>query len=154
MKVLMNKRFDKFIVAIFIIMVIAALVLRVLQVVRSPKNVVIEIGNQTILAEVAKTETQRAKGLAGRKNMKENQGMLFIFEDADKRVFWMRGMKFPLDFIWIRGNEIRDLSPDVPASYPSLLTPREEVDKVLEVNVGFIDKYHVKIGDKVSIDKK
>lgn len=146
--------FDKLIFGIFIVMILAAVVLRVFQFFNLREKVEITIGNQKISAEVVKTPGAHAKGLSGRKSLGENQGMLFIFDRPDKLTFWMRGMQFPLDFIWISGNEIRDLSPNVPASYPGLLTPKEEVDKVLEVNAGVINRYNVQIGNKVIINNK
>lgn len=149
---LKNKKFDRLILGIFVVMVLAAVILRVYQFFNSREKVEIMIGSQKISAEVAKTPDTHAKGLSGRESLGEGRGMLFIFNSSAKQIFWMRGMQFPLDFIWIRGDEIRDLSPNVPTDYPGLLTPKEEVDKVLEVNSGFIEKYRIMIGDKIIIN--
>jgi hypothetical protein len=40
--------------------------------------------------QVANSEYDRELGLMFRKNMDENQGMLFIFPDVQARSFWMR----------------------------------------------------------------
>lgn len=149
---LKDKKFDKFIVGIFVVMVLATVVLRIFQFFKTHEKTIVIINGQEILVEVAKTPNELAKGLSGRKNLAKNKGMLFVFDRPDKLIFWMRGMQFPLDFIWIRGDEIRDLSPNVPADYPGLLTGKEEVDKVLEVNAGFIQQYNIVLGDKISID--
>ena len=132
-------------------MLAAAGVLRILEF-GNREKAEIKIKDQKILAEVAKTPEKRAKGLSGRDALADNQGMIFIFREASRPSFWMQGMKLPLDFIWIYGNEVRDISPNVPADYPGLLRPREDVDKVLEVNAGFIYKYGVAVGDRIDID--
>src|SRR4051812_34888171 len=50
---------------------------------------------------VAKSETERQKGLSGRKSLSQNQGMIFIFDHPDKYGFWMKDMLFPIDIIYI-----------------------------------------------------
>lgn len=149
---MLKKSTDRFILGVFAIMFLAAIVLRVIQFVRGNEKVVLEIAGQKITAEVVRTPEKRAKGLSGRESLEDGEGMLFVFDTPSKLTFWMKGMNFPLDFIWIRGNEIRDLSPNVPVDYPGLLHTREEVDKVLEVNVGFVDEYSIHIGDSIVID--
>lgn len=114
------------------------------------------IGSNSILVEIADSEVKRIKGLGGRYSLGENRGMLFIFEKPDFYSFWMKGMKFPLDFIWIRGDKVVGITEEVlpPRSENDTLTSfqsPEEADKVLEVNAGWIKKHSVKIGDKVSL---
>ena len=139
---------------IFALLIAAAIILRVREFVKDRETVLININGQRITADVRKTPLSRAKGLSGRKSLDEGAGMLFVFDADVKPQFWMKDMNFPLDFIWIRGEEIRDLSPNIPFDYPGLLTPRDKVDKVLEVNAGFIEHNDVKIGDAASIDNK
>ncbi len=134
-------------------MILVAGILRLIQFFQNHESAHLSIAGQTITAEIAKTASKRAKGLSGRESLGENEGMLFIFDRIGKPSFWMYGMRFPLDFIWIRGDEIRDITPSVPENYPALLNPREEIDKVLEVNAGFIEKYNIRIGDPLIVDK-
>lgn len=102
---------------------------------------------------LAKSPRQRIKGLSGIWGMKANQGMLFIFDEAVKPVFWMKEMNFPLDFIWIKDNRVVELSENIPAPTNKNLKipqvqPKTEIDKVIEVNAGFIQKNQLKIGDQ------
>lgn len=111
------------------------------------------IGNTEILVEIADTPEKMKKGLSGRIFLPEKQGMLFVFAEPDYYEFWMKGMKFPLDFIWILGDEIVEITENVkPEDYqpPKTLRPKEKIDKVLEVNAGFVKKFNIKIGDKIS----
>lgn len=118
----------------------------------------LEIGGNKLKVEVADTQSRRSKGLGGRQSLPQGQGMLFIFDHLDKYPFWMKGLSFPLDFIWIKGSEVVDILPDVPppvsgmpdSSLP-IYQPRVEVDKVLEVNAQTVGKSGIKIGDKIKI---
>ena len=114
------------------------------------------INEKKIQVEIADTQEKRSKGLGGRERLGENKGMLFIFPKADKYPFWMKGLKFPLDFIYIREDKVIDFLPNIQPpsagatdeSLPIYL-PREEVDKVLEVPSGTIEKLNIKIGDRI-----
>lgn len=117
------------------------------------------INEKKLKVEIADTREKRSKGLGGRDSLAEESGMLFIFSKADKYPFWMKGLKFPLDFVYIKEDKIVDLIPGIlpPAlgakdeELPIYL-PREEVDKVLEVAAGTIEKLNIKIGDKIRLN--
>ena len=106
--------------------------------------------------EVADTALKRMKGLSGRKSLKENKGMLFIFKRPSKQSFWMAGMNFPLDIIWISGNEIVDISKNIQppknGGLPAVVSPLIKIDKVLEISAGSVDKFDIKTGDKLEYD--
>lgn len=110
----------------------------------------------TISVEVADKPETRSKGLGGRDSLGFDKGMLFVFDKPGKYTFWMKGMKFPLDFIWISDNRIVDLLPNInpPISGESSdklprYTSIVEFNKVLEVNAGFIASHNIQVGDKV-----
>ena len=121
----------------------------------------IKIGEKNIFVEIADTPGERSKGLSGRKNLKENSGMLFVFENSDYHSFWMKDMLIPLDFIWIKNGEIVEITESVkPQDYqpPKILTPENRIDMVLEVTDGFISKNNIEVGEKailnsIKIDK-
>lgn len=105
---------------------------------------------------LADNEKEREKGLGGVESMASDSGMLFVFPQQGVYRFWMKGMKFPLDFVWIRGNEIVDLLEKVPSPAPNqqdstlpIYQPTASIDKVLEVNSGFIARNNIKVGDKI-----
>jgi uncharacterized membrane protein (UPF0127 family) len=110
------------------------------------------IGGKLIKLEIADTPAKRQTGLMARKHLDSDRGMLFIFEEPQKPVFWMKDCYISLDIIFIRGNNITGFYTSVPPcrSEPCDLYPAVELnDKVLEVNAGFIEKNNVKINDKV-----
>jgi uncharacterized membrane protein (UPF0127 family) len=42
-----------------------------------------------------------AKGLAVKNELRDNESMLFVYEEPSKQSFWMKDMRFPIDIIWI-----------------------------------------------------
>jgi len=112
----------------------------------------IRINGAEIFVEIADTPQTRTKGLSGRLSLPENQGVLFIFETPDRYSFWMKEMNFPLDFLWIDGNEIVEIAENIkPEDFqpPIALAPQQNVDKVLELNTGTVSRLNIKPGDKI-----
>ncbi len=114
---------------------------------------VLEIGNNKFEVEIADNVILQARGLSGRESLPENKGMLFIFDRLAIQNFWMAGMKFPLDIIWIRGDKVAGFAENVPpaAGIPKIYPSSEPVDKVLEVNAGLVGKLKIKTGDRISL---
>lgn len=118
------------------------------------------IGETKIKVEVADTQGKRSKGLGGRESLASSSGMLFIFERQDMYPFWMKGLNFPLDFIWIRGDKVVEITENVPVPPEGakneelpIYQSKERIDKLLEVNAGFVSSHNIKIGDTVIIQK-
>lgn len=118
----------------------------------------IEIDGSKLKVEIADTQEKRSKGLGGRQALASDEGMLFVFPDTQKRPFWMKGLSFPLDFIWIREDKVVDLlhrvqppAPGQPDESLPIYQSKEEVDKVLEVPAGTIQGLDIKVGDTVKI---
>ena len=60
----------------------------------------VSIDGYNMTADLALTSEQREKGLSVKDKLKENEAMLFVFEESAKHSFWMKDMKFPIDIIW------------------------------------------------------
>jgi len=61
----------------------------------------IRIGAQRFAVEVAATPAARERGLSGHKPLARNAGMWFVMPEVGLPGFWMRGMRFPIDLIWV-----------------------------------------------------
>ncbi len=118
----------------------------------------IQFPNGTIHAEVATSFLKHAAGLSSRPSLDDDAGMLFVFSKPQSLTFWMKGMRFPLDFIWIRDGVIVDISRDIQPPKNALdfgiIRPKEPADMVLEINAGTIEKMDIKVGDKIEISIK
>ncbi len=103
------------------------------------------------------------QGLSGKTKMADNEGMLFDFGNKEGTPgFWMKDMKFNLDFIWIDQNKIVGITANVPApvddnglkirdnDLPTYYPP-SVVNQVLEVNSGWTEKNKIKTGDEVRL---
>lgn len=114
----------------------------------------LNIKDIVIFIDIAEDNISRAKGLSGRKSLKDDQGMLFVFETLGVYKFWMKDMNFPIDIIWFDGNQkIVHIEKNVlPESYPKLFGPDEETKYVLEVTAGFSVKNDLKVGDTFRVN--
>jgi len=83
------------------------------------EGVNVRIDGLVIEAELARTPEERARGLSGRESLAGDAGMLFVFQAEGQHAFWMRGMRFSLDFIWISSaRRVVDMTENVPPPAP------------------------------------
>jgi uncharacterized protein len=122
----------------------------------NPKTaqVPLKIGAAVVQAEVRRTAKEQALGLSWRETMGADEAMVFVYERAQAVTFWMKGMQFPLDFIWVRENKVVEITegvlpPNEHRPEPQVVYPAQQVDMVIEVNAGFVKQEGIKIGDRV-----
>lgn len=110
------------------------------------------IGDQPLEVEVATTSLELASGLSYREQL-GSEGMLFVLPNRGRVGFWMKGMKFDLDLIWIRDHKITEITPHVLASSyeknRQLYFPVQAVDLVLELPADQAAALGFKVGDPV-----
>ena len=112
---------------------------------------IVRIDGQYFFAQVPSREADYEKGLGGRKTMSEKQAMLFNFDKKDKWAFWMKGMEFDLDIIWISDGKVVYIKKNFSASSAEVAAPDVPADRVLEIRAGMADKYGLKVGDRADI---
>jgi len=119
-----------------------------------PLTPTLRVAGHTFTIELALTSAEKEKGLGFRDVLPQDRGMLFVFDHKDRYPFWMKGMRFPLDILWIDDTTVVDVSENVPVAtvgvYPSY-QPIKPVNKVLEVNAGVVKRFGISIGDTVEI---
>lgn len=104
-------------------------------------------------AEIADTGPLREKGLMFREGLKDDEAMLFVFDQVCLPSFWMKNVKFPLDIIWIDSDKkIVGIKEEAPVCEQGceVYPPAKECKFALEVNAGFVRKNNLKIGDSVN----
>lgn len=111
------------------------------------------VGGSQLTIEIADTLATQRQGLSGRDKLDFDRGMLFVYEDKQIRNYWMKDMKFPLDVLWITDDKVVGLQENIQFMQDRASVERfrskQAVDKVLEVQAGWIAKNGVKIGDMV-----
>ena len=100
--------------------------------------------------EIADNDYERQLGLMNRKEMKENEGMLFIFPMQQLQSFWMRNTLISLDIMFVNDQrKIVTIHKNTKIlseiSYPST----EPSIYVVETLAGFTDRHNIQVGDKI-----
>jgi uncharacterized membrane protein (UPF0127 family) len=128
-------------------------VLRAADVLALQKGDVIIDGRVTITVEVARSAREQAKGLGGRSSLPKGEGMLFPFDAAEHRTFWMKGMLIPLDILWIREDKIVAIDANVPPprAHEATAIVSHVADRVLEVPAGFAQGMGISAGQTVRL---
>lgn len=124
-----------------------------------PKSVVqvgpriVHLSGQTIRVSVADTEASRELGLGGREGLASDEGMLFVFPEDGVHAFWMKGMKFSIDILWIdsQGKIIYIAQNIAPETYPKSFGPGTPVRYVLELPANYALQHGIKAGDEVQL---
>jgi uncharacterized membrane protein (UPF0127 family) len=109
----------------------------------------VSIGKVKVKAEAVSTPERLQLGLSYRRELAEGRGMLFFMPAVEQQTFCMRGMRFPLDLVWIVDGGVAGITRNVPSTFPGELPSPTPVNYVLEVPGGFADKYGIKVGDRV-----
>ena len=106
---------------------------------------------------VAATEPgSQIQGLSGKKRMPKD-GMIFIFGEPHPLAFWMKDMNFAIDIIWVKNNEISGFAQNAQPEpgKPDYLLQKyfspDDADTVIELNAGDVEKFRIKVGDKIKI---
>lgn len=105
----------------------------------------ITVGDVQVTAELALSMDEQSLGLGFRNGLEPGHGMLFVFQEPAERSFWMQGMRFCLDIIWIADGEIvgaaENACPDPEGTTDSNRKRYESgefVSHVLEMPAGWL----------------
>lgn len=118
---------------------------------------VVTLAAVTFRLEVADRSELWSRGLAGRAAVPENGGMIFVFPAAAPHAFWMKGMRVPIDIVWLRGQRLVSVTANVlpePGKPDSLLTRYPSpgpVDTVIELRAGRAAELGIHPGQEVSV---
>ena len=109
----------------------------------------LHVAGVPLRAEVVQSKEKMQKGLGDRDGLCGDCAMLFVFSGQGKRSFWMNGMRFSLDIVWISDNTIVHIEKNIPPDTEKIFSPQDMADSVLEVNAGMSDAHGWKAGDKI-----
>lgn len=104
-------------------------------------------------AETMLTEEHRSRGLMYRREMAEDHGMLFVFEDSQPRSFWMHNTCLPLDMLFVADDGyITGILENVPTMNDDSRSNPCKAKYVIEVNAGFCRKFGIKAGQSIKVE--
>jgi uncharacterized protein len=117
-------------------------------------TVVLRLGDQELVTEIARTAKQIETGMMWRTGMGEMEGMIFVFERPHRASFWMKNTLVPLSCAYIDPEgvilEIHDMRPKDEASIPA---GTDRVQYVLEVPQGWFQRHNVPVGSLIRSER-
>lgn len=118
----------------------------------------VTLAGEVFLVDLAETVPQQRLGLGGRKGLKKNEGMLFLYAQKATRSFWMKGMIISIDILWLDNNRIVHIEHRVPPPRPG--TPNSALrvyaapvsaNGVLEIAAGRAAQLGLRVGDSARL---
>ena len=113
------------------------------------QRIKLSAGMHQIDTQVALSPEQRQIGLMWRKEMPQQEGMLFVFEQPSKQCFWMKNTLLPLTAAFVDDDgtivNLVDMKPQTTDPHCSA----KPVRYVLEMNKGWFAKKGIKAGFKL-----
>ncbi|HWC57912.1 MAG TPA: DUF192 domain-containing protein [Candidatus Paceibacterota bacterium] len=103
---------------------------------------------------VADTPALREQGLSYTASLAAGTGKLFLFDTLGTPGFWMKGMEYSLDIVWIRDDwTVAAITPSLsPDTYPTIVYPPYLIQYVLEINAGEAAKDGIVAGAQLKFE--
>ena len=123
------------------------------------ERVIVEItvGDQPVAVEIADRPELHQRGLSYHAPLADGAGMLFVYDSAGPRSFWMKGMLFCLDILWIEAGEVVGAAesvcpePGIPDGELSHYSSGAPVTYVLELPAGWLNDHGYGPGTPVDL---
>lgn len=108
------------------------------------------VGGHGVSVEYARTPAEQQQGLSGRDALAPDTALVFPFSPAATPTFWMRGMRFPIDIVWVAQGRVVGIEAGAPADDGAIqYQPPSPVDEVFELPAGWCATHGVDVGDTV-----
>jgi uncharacterized protein len=115
---------------------------------------VLQVGPKAMKAELAVTQEQREAGLMHRRELGEDEGMLFLYREPQQMMMYMKDTRIPLSIAFIDSAgvilEIRDMEP---MDETPVMSASRQIRFALEANRGWFAKNGIAPGATVKAGK-
>lgn len=120
-----------------------------------PKDIGIQINNNSYYLEIAQTNRERKIGLSNRNEICSNCGMLFIFDKEDQYSLWMKDTYIPLDMIWINSQFqiVKIITALATDNSENIYTNKDPAKYVIELPANEVYKLDLKVGDTIQLSE-
>lgn len=111
-------------------------------------------GRISMLASIADTDAERAKGLSGTPYIPIGIAKVFIFDTEEKWSFWMKDMNYAIDIFWldVNGHVVHVVENASPDTYPATsFAPQVPARYVIETKAGFAKENNIGVGAVANI---
>ena len=117
----------------------------------------VSIEGYELSAQIPVTGELMSKGLSVKNQLRENESMLFVFEEPLRHTFWMKDMKFPIDIIWLDSNGKivhieENLMPCPLVLICPSYAPNADSQYVLETIAGFAQRHNISLGTTIKFE--
>ena len=107
------------------------------------------VGDKKIFVEVAKSWKEKKKGLQQRKELRKDQGMLFVYRIPQILSFWMKDTWIPLSIGFISGEGVLMQIEDMTPLNENPVKSRDKCLYALEMEKGWFESQGMKPGTKI-----
>lgn len=130
-------------------------------------RILITVGREDFVFEIADDDAERAKGLSGREEIPKHGGMIFVYPMPAQRSFWMLDCLVPIDIAYLDADgrivAMYEMPVDPPRGedesvwdyeyrlkrYPS----RKPAQFALEFRAGTLRRLNLSIGEQIDFDR-
>ena len=128
-------------------------------------NTTVDINDQetnrtlaTADVKIAESYEEQYTGLSDTQTLRNGTGMLFVYDQEERRTFVMREMNYPLDIVFIGADERINRVAQAPAPGPNEdgndIQRSGSAKWILEVPRGWMAARNVTEGDRIVVDRE
>ena len=118
-----------------------------------PEKYAIQIGEQTLQLELARTSKTRETGLMYRENLPKGEGMIFVFENPQPQRFWMKNTRIPLDIGYFSADgRLKEVHRGQPYDLSGMPSRAKHLQFVVELYEGEFKRMGITLGSRLNLD--
>jgi len=113
----------------------------------------IQIGEQTLQLELARTPKTRETGLMYRDSLPKGEGMIFVFENPQPQRFWMKNTRIPLDIGYFSADgRLKEVYRGRPFDLSGMPSRAKDLQFVVELYEGEFKRMGIALGSRLNLD--
>ena len=112
----------------------------------------IKVGDRVVRMQLAVRSAEMQRGLMERRDLGNDEGMIFVYDKPQQMTFWMRNTPTPLDIGFFRSDgTLAETYPLHPFDETTVASRSRDLRFALEMNQGWYKANRVKPGDQLDL---